>query len=127
MRWLSFFAMSLPLLAGCAKTQPTRLHGKAAGEWIQAAQSADAGKRKKAVEKLGNAGAVDPGIIPALTAALQDRDAEVRLAAASALLKIGPAALDAVPALTEAKKDKDARVREAASKALEKITATPRR
>jgi HEAT repeat protein len=126
MRNLSLAVMASAVLLGCAKTQPTILHGKPANEWIQALQSADAKARKKAAEKLGSAGAVDPAIVPALAAAVKDKDAEVRLAAVTALLKTGPEAREAMPVLEEARNDKDSRVRDLAAKALTKIQALPK-
>ena len=124
MRLVFLAVTSVALLVGCAKTQPTMVHGKAASDWVQALQSADAKTRKKAAEKMGSAGAVDPAIVPALAAAVKDKETDVRLAAVMALLKIGPAAQEAVPALTEAKNDKDIRVRDLAAKAVEKIQSS---
>jgi HEAT repeat protein len=110
------------VLAGCGKDQPTTTGGgKSVDHWVQVAQGPDARMRKRAVLKLGNAGASDPAVVPALITALKDRDAGVRAEAALALLKIGPAAGEAVPALTAAQKDRDTRVRTYAARALEKV------
>jgi HEAT repeat protein len=76
-------------------------HGKPVAHWVQALQDPSATVRKKAVNVLGNVGAVDPAVVPALARALKDRDVGVRRAAVLALLKIGPAARDVVPALKE--------------------------
>jgi HEAT repeat protein len=114
-------AALLILAAGCARPQPTLAHGKPASYWVEALQHADARERRKAAEVLGNVGAVDPAVVPALAGAVRDRDLAVRGAAVLALLKMGPAAQDAAPALREAAKDRDPHVRANAVKALEKI------
>jgi HEAT repeat protein len=75
----------------------------------------------KSAEILGNVGAADPAVLPALVGAMKDRDPDVRAQAALSLLKLGPAARDAEPALVEACQDRDARVREYAMKALAKV------
>ncbi|HEY1343170.1 MAG TPA: HEAT repeat domain-containing protein [Bryobacteraceae bacterium] len=116
-------AVGLAILAvGCGQSRPTMVGGKPVQEWRQALQDPNPKTRKKAATKLGNAGAVDSTVIPALVGALQDRDAGVRAEAVLALLRIGPAAREAFPALREmARTDKDARVRAYAAKALEKL------
>jgi HEAT repeat protein len=116
-------AVGLAILAvGCGQSRPTMVGGKPVQEWMQALQDPNARTRKKAATKLGNAGAVDSTVIPALIGALKDRDAGVRAEAVLALLRIGPAAREAFPALREmARTDKDARVRAYAAKALEKL------
>jgi HEAT repeat protein len=121
---LCVWAVGLAALsAGCGKEQVPTAGGHTLDHWVQVAQSADARMRKRALLKLGNAGASDPAVVPALIAALRDRDPGVRAEAALALLKIGPAAREAVPALTAAQKDRDARVRTFAARALEKVQA----
>jgi hypothetical protein len=120
MRHLLFIAIVL-LGTGCSKDPPALVHGKPVQHWVQALQNPDVRQRTKAVEALGNAGATDSQVVPALIGAVKDRDARVRGAAILALLKIGPAARDAIPALQEARKDKDTQVRAYAVKALEKI------
>jgi HEAT repeat protein len=70
---------------------------------------------------LGNVGAVDAAVVPALIAAAKDRDARVRRAAIVALLRIGPKASQAVVVLEEAAQDEDAKVREYAAKALKAV------
>jgi HEAT repeat protein len=77
--------------------------------------------RLKAVSALGNVGAADPTVVPALIRALKDPDRGVRAEAVLALLKIGPDAVAAVPALTEALRDADAKVRAYADNALKRI------
>ena len=116
-------AVGLAILAvGCGQSRPTMVGGKPVQEWMQALQDPNPKTRKKAATKLGNAGAVDSTVIPALVGALKDRDAGVRAEAVLALLRIGPAAREAFPTLREmARTDKDARVRAYAAKALEKL------
>ena len=115
-------ALVLTTLAGCtSQSGPTRAHGKPIEEWVQALQSPDAKQRKKAADVMGNVGATDPAVVPALAGALKDRDRSVREAAAVALLKIGPAASEATPALEAARQDPDAKVRDYAARALEKM------
>jgi HEAT repeat protein len=113
------------LLAGCGRAQPTLAHGKPVSDWVAALQHPDARQRKKAAEVLGNVGAADPAVVPALAGAVKDRDPAVRGEAVLALLKIGPAAREAAPALHEAEKDRDPHVRAGAVKALEKVEAVP--
>ena len=112
---LSFF------LNGCGSRNPTTVHGKSVDYWLDSLHHSDARIRKKAIAALGNVGADNPLIVPALTATLEDRDATVRGAAVLALLKIGPDTNESVPALQRALTDKDAKVREYAKKALERI------
>ena len=109
------------LSGGCGKEQPPTAGGKPVGYWVEALGAPDSRARRKAAFKLGNAGASEPAVVPALIGALKDRDAGVRGEAVLALLKIGPAAQEAVPALREARKDRDARVRAYANKALENV------
>ena len=111
----------LVLLAGCGRAQPTLAHGKPVSDWVDALGHPNARERKKAVEVLGNVGAADPAVVPALAGAVKDRDPAVRGEAVLALLKIGPAAREAAPALREAERDRDPRVRANAVKALEKV------
>src|SRR5947209_3459409 len=84
-------------LAGCGQEPPPSAHGKSVGEWVRALQDPDARLRQRAARTLGNAGAADPAVVPALAGALRDRDAGVRAEAALALMKIGPAAREAIP------------------------------
>ena len=107
---------------GCSKAPTmTAVHGKSLDYWVNALNDKDAKARRKAAEVLGNVGAVDPAVVPALIAALRDVDANVRAQAVLSLLKIGPPAQDAVAALTALGKDRDATVRAYAGKALERI------
>jgi HEAT repeat protein len=111
---------------GCHEERPVTAGGKPVEHWLDALRDADAKVRKKAATKLGNIGATDAAVVPALTAALRDRDAAVRAEAALALLRIGHAAQEAVPALTDAaQKDRDGSVRVAAAQALSKIQSAP--
>ncbi len=110
-------------LAGCGEAPPPTAGGKTVGHWVEALKGPDVRGRRKAVRVLGNVGAADPQVLPALIGAVKDEDPGVRAAAAAALLKMGPAARDAVPALTEACRDDDPRVREYAARALKVIQA----
>jgi HEAT repeat protein len=112
---------SVALTNGCGQPGPRMAHGKPVGDWVQGLQDPDVRVRKKAATVLGNVGAVDPAVVPALAAALKDRDAGVRNEAVLALLKIGPAAQDAGSALAEAQTDRDPRVRMYAAQALQRI------
>ena len=109
------------LAGGCGTPAPMMAHGKPLGDWVQALHDPDTRVRKKAATVLGNVGAVDPAVVPALAAALKDRDVGVRSEAVLALLKIGPAAQDAGPALVEAQADRDPKVRSYAAQALQRI------
>jgi HEAT repeat protein len=109
------------LAAGCHKAEPTLAHGKPVGEWVAALRDPDARARKKAAGVLGNVGAIDAAVVPALAGAVRDRDPAVRAEAVLALAKIGPAAHDAEPALAEAQKDPNPTVRQYAGKALERV------
>jgi HEAT repeat protein len=119
-------AISLLALAGCGgPPAPTLAHGKPVEHWVQALRDPDAKVRKRAADVLGNVGAADATVVPALATALKDRDRGVREASVLALLKIGPAAKEAAPALALASKDADAKVRAYATQALEKLGSTP--
>ena len=96
-------------------------HGKPIEHWVQALASAVAKDRKRAADVLGNVGAADPAVVPALAGALKDRDRGVRAAAATALLKIGPAAAEARPALEAARQDPEPQVRANVARALERL------
>ena len=122
MRRVLVLALTL-LTVGCHNSQPPMAHGKQVGEWVAALRDPDAKTRKKAAGVLGNVGAVDPAVVPALADAVRDRDPAVRAEAALALMKIGPAARGAAPALAEAQKDANPTVRQYAAKALERVRA----
>ena len=115
----------LVLLAGCGRAQPTLAHGKPVSDWVETLRHPDARERRKAAEVLGNVGAADPAVVPALAGAVKDRDPVVRGEAVLALLKIGPAAREAAPALREAEGDRDPRVRANAVKALKTVQGEP--
>jgi HEAT repeat protein len=114
-------AVLVVLTVGCHKEGPTLAHGKPVGEWVAALHDPDARARKKAAGVLGNVGAIDPAVVPALAGAVRDGDATVRAEAVLALAKIGPAARDAEAALTAAQKDPNPTVRQYANKALERV------
>jgi HEAT repeat protein len=110
---------------GCGKPPPTTAHGKPVAQWVQALWGPDVRARKQAADVLGNVGAIDGSVVPALARAVKDRDAGVRRAAVRALLKMGPGAKGAVPALEEATKDRDGRVGAYAAEALRKVRGGP--
>jgi HEAT repeat protein len=123
MKVLTWAAAAL-LLCGCAKSPPTLAGGKPVSHWVEALRGPDAKARKKAVAKLGNVGAADAAVLPALTAALRDRDPGVRREAILALLKCGPGAREAAgPLAVLRQRDRDPQVRAYAAKALAKIGA----
>jgi hypothetical protein len=110
------------LAAGCGTDRPITAGGKAVSYWLGKLQDADAKERATAVRKLGNVGAADAAVLPALLGALKDRDAAVRCEAILALLKCGPDAREALPALAEARdRDPSRRVRDYASKAVDRL------
>jgi HEAT repeat protein len=112
----------LSVLGGCGRTPPTLAGGKPVPHWVRALNEPDARLRKTAVFKLGNVGATDGAVLPALLAALQDRDAGVRREAILALMKFGPGARPAVAVLTELQgHDRDAGVRASAARALQRL------
>ena len=124
MRW-SLLIGTLLLLAGCGPAPAPLAHGKPVSHWLEALRHPEARERRKAVQVLGNVGATDPAVVPALAGAVQDRDAAVRGEAVLALLRLGPAAREAAPALRQAEKDRDPRVRANAARALERIGGAP--
>jgi HEAT repeat protein len=116
-------ALFLPVwLSGCSRTEPTTAGGKPVTYWLSALHNSDVHARKKAVQKLGNVGAAEPAVLPALVGMLKDPDSTVRCEAILALTKLGPAAKGAEEALSNAKRnDRDARVRGHATKAMAKL------
>src|SRR5262249_36324573 len=111
-------------LAGCRekpKITAKYFAGEPVEHWLKEIKSPDAKRRLHAADVLGNVGPVDPGAIPALTAALKDKDAKVRAAAVLALSKIGPPAASAVPDLEALSKDPDADVRRHVETALGRV------
>ncbi len=110
-------------LSGCTnKHGPVLAGGKPVAEWVRALSDPDVKFRKQAAEKLGNAGSIDPTVVPALCGALQDGDADVRCEAILALSKAGSAAAAAAePLRTIGRQDPDSRVRSYAARALEKL------
>jgi HEAT repeat protein len=118
---LLLLALSTAGGCGARQDQEPKAGGKPLSHWLEAIHDKDATVRHKAATKLGNIGARDPAVVPALTAAVKDPDATVRAEAILSLLKIGPPAKDAIPVLTDALKDPDAKVRLYAEKALAQI------
>jgi HEAT repeat protein len=100
--------------------------GKPVSHWVQALTDADPRLRKTAAFKLGNVGAADPAVLPALCKALADPNAVVRREVIMAVVKCGAGAHEALPALEDLRqRDPDATVRDYAQRALEKME-TPR-
>ena len=125
-KWISCLAVCAVTLAGCGDAQPPLTGGKPISYWVDASRSADAPVRKQAVFKLGNAGPVDPAVLPTLMAALADKEARVRREAVLALLKMGDDAKQAIPLLLDMRaKDRDPKTREFAAKALQKLREAP--
>ena len=108
-KWISCLAVCAVTLAGCGDAQPPLTGGKPISYWVDASRIADAPVRKQAVFKLGNAGPVDPAVLPTLMAALADKEAlRVRREAVLALLKMGDDAKQAIPLLLDMRaKDRD--------------------
>ena len=124
LRRIAFAAAAL-ILSGCSQPGPTLAHGQPVEHWVKALRDPDAKVRKRAADVLGNVGAADTTVVPALAGAVKDSDRAVREATVLALLKMGPAARDAMPALVEASKDSDAKVRSYAARAVENLRASP--
>ncbi len=109
-------------LSGCGRSGPKFAGGKPMSYWLQALQTGDAKQRQKAVFKLGNAGATDPVVLPAVIADLKDRDPAVRCEAILAVVKNGRGASAAIPALTELQqRDPNTQVRSYATRARAKL------
>src|ERR1700730_17168731 len=124
LRLIAFAAM-MCVASGCGQSAPTLAHGQPVEHWVQALRDPDAKVRKRAADVLGNVGAADATVVPALAGAVKDSDRAVREATVLALLKMGPAARDAMPALALASKDSDAKGRSHAARALENLRAAP--
>src|SRR5262245_9881008 len=123
----ALFLITLAAFAGCNRTAaPTAKYfsGQPVEHWLEAIRSSDAKTRKRAADVLGNVGASDPAVIPALVTAVKDQDAAVRDAAVLAISKIGPLAAQAADVLREAVKDSDATVRGHAATALERVSGS---
>jgi HEAT repeat protein len=121
---LRIAGLTLPaFLVGCGgpPAEPIRAHGHTAAELADTLHGPDVKARRRAAVSLGNLGAADAAVIPALTAALKDSDPEVRASAAASLYKLGPAAKEAEPALEAATRDRDPKVRDHAAKALARV------
>jgi HEAT repeat protein len=110
------------LAAGCGRAPQTpQAGGKPVGHWIEALKEREPRLRKRAAMKLGNIGATDPVVVPALARALKDADAGVRAEAALALERMGRKAEAAAEALRQTRQDPDPAVRESAERALRKV------
>ena len=118
------FCVLVVMLSGCGQADPPLSGGKPVSHWLAALQDPDPKCRQKAVTKLGNVGATDAAVYPALVEALKDADASVRREAILALMKCGDHAKEAIPLLTDVQRqDRDSQVRAFAAKALEKLQA----
>jgi HEAT repeat protein len=108
---------------GCQREMPSGqpIHGKSTASWSQDLHNANLKVRVKAVQALGNAGAIDPAILQLLMEALKDRSALVRLEAVLAIEKMGQAGSEALPALKLLLKDPDPKVRDQAAKAVKQL------
>ncbi len=120
MRWFMVAGLILSI-TGCGEKPPLLVHGKPVSHWVEVLQEPDPQARIKAARMLGNVGAADPAVVPALVKAVKDPEAEVRGEVILALLKIGPDAQEAIPVLKEARQDEDEQVRAYAEKALQRV------
>jgi HEAT repeat protein len=109
--------------SGCGhKAGPALSGGKPPNYWVKNISSPDKKIRREAVAKLGNLGAADPDVLPALTTALHDADSQIRGDAVLAIAKLGRDAKPAIPDLEAiSKRDLDATVRDYATRTLEKL------
>ena len=91
MRFLLLVILAIAL-SGCkSKTGPILAGGRPVDQWVRALSNPNSKLRQKAAEKLGNVGATDPAVVPALCEALNDKDAAVRCAVILARRSPGPA------------------------------------
>jgi HEAT repeat protein len=126
MKRLFLIAVVAVILGGCSKPAAPLAGGKPVSHWVQTLQEPDANLRKTAVFKLGNVGATDPVVLPALLGMLKDQDAGVRREAILALMKCGSSATEAIPTLTELQQhDFDEKIRAFAGRALHKLQSKP--
>jgi HEAT repeat protein len=117
---LALLSMSF-LSIGCGQSSPTMAHGQPLDYWVKSLQNPDAKLRKKAAQVLGNIGAADSSVVPALSSALKDPNTAVRSEAVLSLTKMGPKAKDALAALSEISRDRDAKIRAQVEKAIHAI------
>ena len=109
------------LFAGCSQPRTVLAGGKPVEHWLQALHAPDVKMRKKAVLKLGNVGAADSAVFPALVGALKEPSAGVRGAAILALSKSDSIPSEALSLFVDLQRDRNATVRHYASQALAKI------
>jgi HEAT repeat protein len=108
------------LLVGCAKE--AEFEGKPTSAWIEQMQQENGTREEaEAIYALGQIGAKDKSVVPALIDALRNKKTDVRSQVADALGQIGPEANDAVSALTDSLQKGDEFLRAASAKALGKI------
>ncbi len=123
MRLLILVILGIATIGCNGKTEPILTGGKPIDEWVRALSAPDAKLRKKAAAELGNVGASNPAVVPALREALKDKNADVRCEAILALVKSGSGAGDAVESLEAIGwQDRDPKVRSYAVKALERLS-----
>jgi HEAT repeat protein len=110
-------------MSGCGhKAGPAQSGGKPPNYWVKNISNPDKKICREAVAKLGNLGAADPEVLPALTSALHDADSQIRGDAVLALAKLGREAKPAIPDLEAlAQRDPDSKVRDYATRTLEKL------
>jgi HEAT repeat protein len=110
-------------MSGCGhKAGPALSGGKPPNYWVKNVSNPDKKIRREAVAKLGNLGAADPEVLPALTTALHDADSQVRGEAVLSLAKLGREAKPAIPDLEAlSQRDPDAKVRDYAARTREKL------
>ncbi len=114
-------------LSGCGKSAPTLSGGKELSYWIAAVHDPSPSVRKEAAAKLGNAGAVEQGVVDALSVELTDTQADVRCAAILALARCRPDEVrSVVPTLEKlAASDPSLKARQYAARAVKKLRGNP--
>ncbi len=113
----------LAVALGCGDNVPKDRYfkGQPVSHWLESVRNADPKTRQTAAEVLGNVGASDPAVVPALIEAIKDKNPKVRAAAVLSLSKIGPDAADAAPALQAIVNDPDPVVRSHVKLAVERV------
>lgn len=126
MKQLLIGLASVIVLCGCGKEQEKLSGGKPLAYWLEEMKKPDAKLRQKAVFKLGNVGAADPAVLPAVLGALSDQDPAVRCEAILAVLRFRDRAQAVETKLIALQQiDPDAKVRDFAAKAIEKLKERP--
>ena len=81
--WRILIALNCMIISGCGTSQAPLAGGRPISHWVQALNDPNPKVRKEAAFKLGNVGASDASVIPALIAALKDSDSQGRRADAA--------------------------------------------